>query len=825
MTGHNSAWSVQDEGKSQGHTPFAESIGSTSSTLLERSSDLCLLPAANTHTASSVATGSGPAAKFAQSSSKIGRFRRLKPQIGLASDQPPTTQGRPRTRVYVACLQCRTRKIRCDGTKPVCYSCNQRSDVDCEYDPLPKRRGPDRTPGARRRSSRDRGNQLDTPAMPRRRRRAQEPKEEHLSEGKSEGLATPQPQAFDQGCGVSSPTVITANASRCRCHDTLSYPMSMASPIARRTIKEFVTHQGSHNGTIYSDTGSRYPAEVHGKDDEQQNNATIIEYPPSLSFARKIWWDSLLCLYLSPNAARLCHVTPDQRETAARSIMSDLKFIFRASNYWFSFFHIPTFFGSFCDPVRRGGIQPCLVLALLAMATLLRSSEVEMREEGRMRALRFRDEAQAALEASISSNWIDETVAQAAWVLAMFEICPHSEHSGTRAISALALLDSLIHGLSLTLLDVDDADSLIFSPRSVPSVPSRVAPWLPNDSSPFDPNFYTMSSRSASYISAISTPNIGCNCQALTLAVNWPLTDERAPLWGSTPAWHVTWNAWEIKKESCRRLCWSSLTLAAGHVSYMSANQEKPPDLFVTNPANYALLLSGEYTARLSGLLPVPASKDTIWALYDRSYLLWHACVRMRDDETVPEAEKAQFALKAWLEADALETALNKHNCNLERAFLFQAREYIFNIQMYISYEYQRWIPLVTAVNGLFHYRKAEEWLTHQTCVARRLMDGLHTVTGNSGNVLARRPFFVFWFMGQINRTIYLWEYDHTLTTALDVCKAFITAADYLSSLWPCPNQRKAYEKLRLKVDNTCRMASVSPPPPFNLSLSLEALV
>ncbi len=33
------------------------------------------------------------------------RLRRDKPRIDLASDQPPTTQGRPRARVFVACLQ------------------------------------------------------------------------------------------------------------------------------------------------------------------------------------------------------------------------------------------------------------------------------------------------------------------------------------------------------------------------------------------------------------------------------------------------------------------------------------------------------------------------------------------------------------------------------------------------------------------------------------------------------------------------------------------------------------------------------------------------
>lgn len=50
----------------------------------------------------------------------------------------------------------RTRKIRCDGAKPVCHNCGKRASgsTECNYDPLPKRRGPDKTPGARQRVAR-----------------------------------------------------------------------------------------------------------------------------------------------------------------------------------------------------------------------------------------------------------------------------------------------------------------------------------------------------------------------------------------------------------------------------------------------------------------------------------------------------------------------------------------------------------------------------------------------------------------------------------------------------------------------------------------------
>jgi len=61
-------------------------------------------------------------------------------------------------------------------------------------------------------------------------------------------------------------------------------------------------------------------------------------------------------------------------------------------------------------------MQPSLIYALLAISTFFQSSEVGWGEAGRERALRFRDEAQAALEASFASGWIDETLAQSAWV-------------------------------------------------------------------------------------------------------------------------------------------------------------------------------------------------------------------------------------------------------------------------------------------------------------------------------------------------------------------------------------------------------------------------
>lgn len=159
-------------------------------------------------------------------------------------------------------------------------------------------------------------------------------------------------------------------------------------------------------------------------------HAPDIGSEPSLNFSRKIWWDSLLSLYFSPTSTQLQALSVSQRESAARSITSDLRFLFRESNYWFCFFHIPSFFGNFFDPGRRERIQPSLVLALLAMSTFWQSSEVGYGKPGRERALRFRDEAQAAMDASFNAGWIDETLAQAAWVGGIF-VSSHKFYDST----------------------------------------------------------------------------------------------------------------------------------------------------------------------------------------------------------------------------------------------------------------------------------------------------------------------------------------------------------------------------------------------------------
>ncbi|KAF9013400.1 hypothetical protein BDQ17DRAFT_1231610 [Cyathus striatus] len=761
--------------------------------------------------------GNGSVLSSARDPSKARKTRREKPYIALAPDQPPTTQGKPRTRVFVACLQCRTRKIRCDGAKPICHNCNRRVGNDeCNYDAVPKRRGPDKTPGARQRLARD---ETADEAPPRRRRRTRE--EKPSLQQQSSASPDPSPSNQDGHIPIALPNQLyflrqllgARNFPTCEWTNYSSLFIQMPS-VYVQSLDLFAVVPDSHPAT----TQSRRIVQVDGDDSEQQNlGKSSLGTQPSMDFTRKIWWDSLLSLYLSPNSKHHLVLTASQRDLAAQQVTLDLRFIFKVSNYWFAFFHAPTFFGNFFDPRRREDMQPSLILALLAISTFWKSSELEHGDPGRQRALHLREEAQSALEASVNAGWIDENLAQAAWVLSLFEVCAHPQHSTERCTSSLVMLDSIIRILHLTSVDAGDPRAMSFPRGAVPAVSSariqRSVSWAHDSSTRVGvENNFSQEDRLSEE---------GCSCKSLTLGKHWPSATEHTPFWSPTPAWNDAWTEAEIKKESCRRLCWSSIIMAAGHISYTTACKTNVPELFIADPANYTLLFSGEVIAYSPLHNSLHSSRDTIWALHDRCVLLWNSCIRMRGGLHITNDNKTQFAVKTWLEADALEAALNRHTCGIERSFIYIAREYIFNTRMFISHEFRKSIPIPTVnFNGILHRDKAEEWLSHQASVAHRFMFGLHTITGNTGNMLSRRPFFVFWFMAQISRALSLWHCDNTLIVALDVCKAFLAPVDYLSGLWPCREQRRRYSLLREQLTNACRAAGISPPPQANFNTS-----
>ncbi|KAI5983465.1 hypothetical protein EDD15DRAFT_2178951 [Pisolithus albus] len=766
-----------------------------------------------------------------ESSTKRKKLRRMKPRIELAPDQPLTTQGKPRARVYVACVQCRTRKIRCDGAKPACHNCVRRAkpDDECAYDTAPKRRGPDKRPGARQRVSREPGtdgaSEVGTSSGNAARRRRRRRDEDDANNGGSTGFSD-DASGRDEGIGgvaTSSAPALALPSIRPpslvldpQLSDMTTFTGGVGSIVTTSSsAASQITHGTSTTTSLDAGLGGdlihcfvqqqlqqpQLHQVVEGDSEISEEEACALSSEPSLDFARKTWWESLLVIYTADPSFFPNTLTSMQRHQAATWITTDLRLLFRISGHWFSFINVPSFMSTFVDPQKREKMQPSLVYAALAVATLLQSSEVGRGSEGREKALRLRDMAQGALEASMCARWVDEELAQAAWLLAFFELCPHPHHGGERTKSSLFMLDTIIRALSLATLDEENPAAVRFKRNSVPVVPSPRHTSPPSSSSSWysaDECLDAFDGMSQSY------PISDCACTSLTLGQCWPASHEHTPYLVASAGWDDAWTPGEVRKETCRRLCWNSMMLTAGFLSYMHSAGLKPPELFIGEPANVALLFPGEAMVSRYEAYWV---KDTVWGLVYRTILLWHSCLRMRSNLDASQAERASFGMAAWLEADQLERAFDSHSCGLERSYFFQGREFLFNVRYTVSNEFQKYMPIATIdTSDIFHRGKAEEWLKHQANVAQRMVQRMGALTGLAGQSLVDRPLFSFWFMSQINRALSLWERDNSLTLAVDVCIAFFKPIDYLVTMWPSQGQTTKALAVRERLARACEV-------------------
>ena len=69
---------------------------------------------------------------------------------------------------------------------------------------------------------------------------------------------------------------------------------------------------------------------------------------------------------------------------------------------------------------------------------------------------------------------------------------------------------------------------------------------------------------------------------------------------------------------------------------------------------------------------------DDIWTLMIRTTLLMQVCTYIRENRELSAADRAQLAVQAWLEIDDIEGRLERHTCNLDAAYGFQAKEMLF---------------------------------------------------------------------------------------------------------------------------------------------------
>ncbi|EIN11157.1 hypothetical protein PUNSTDRAFT_118688 [Punctularia strigosozonata HHB-11173 SS5] len=859
----------------------------------------------------------------------------------------------------IACRQCRARKIRCDSTRPVCNNCVRRCN-ECQYDAVPKRRGPDKVPGTRRRrpKKRDKGDKdqpagsagdksgdedspdVDSGVEPPRKKKRRTSGSSGSAEGdhtgakaEPEGLkenVTGRPRSATTSAVTGTrparrpPTRPTINTTLARAAGTVGPPPSLSldrSPRTAGILPQSATPQGvspmsapalinrnlATPGMRRASAPTQFPyfpgspVQHHPLGGAPNPHATVniskssfarpvdvnvFQPPQEISVSdkpwqtqgpyrtsnsasppsqygtidphysiqgRADWWDDLVAQY-----------TPHP-EQSLKAITNDLSFFFGSTSYFMCFINQDLFLRSLASAESRQNVQPALIYAGLALATLIKSSELELGSAGRNRAMWLRDVAQVELEKSWTASWVDRGLAQAAMILAVFEASAHSHFSLEREWNSLTLVDEIIRTLNLTFIDNGNPQVSAFAPHSVPVVVTQLPPlsspplgYSERQGDPSNPSPYThtptqqnpgydfglpsqprppsqpttplsVSPQTSGFESSGEmpplTPNspLTCNCKSVP--------PELASAWAwSPPPWPAHWTDDEIRREEERRLVWTALALVSNYASQsvVFGGSQRVAKLFLAEPSNYRILFPGEY-AELHARSPrSPAArlspKDGMWALLCRSMLLWNSCFLNLSENLaqLPGTEDpAEFAIEAWQECQAIEDTLRAHTCNVNTALDFVSREFLHNARLLLTRTLRR-SQSHRADGGpkiVLPRRQAEQWIAHNEQTVKRVKATAHHLGEPEGYLLTRQPWQLTWFAVQIATCLSLWDHDRTLTGALDLAKMYLGPLDILNALWPCPAQRGRCADLREKLNEACLVARIAPPLPPDFSL------
>ncbi|KAI9067109.1 hypothetical protein FKP32DRAFT_1588923 [Trametes sanguinea] len=843
-------------------------------------------PASVSPQPASTASGSSTASPPSATPESTKLRKRIRPKIALAPDQPPTARGNDRIRVYVACHECRARKIRCDGAKPVCFQCQKRPTESgaCTYDAAPNRKGHDR-----RRKAQPQTAQTSAFNASKRRRTAA-------------GDINPPPRPSSDESPSGSDSEERPSHSPTNERSTSGEPGDDYGEDAFNHELEDLWEYDPfafdiNNPELFQVPLPVLPSPPSSQQGEQGEDEDSIPSRPSVRFSRDTWWDALLTFYSSEHDAgvdlQTIALTSDQRNGAMRRVVSDLRALFQSAATWMSFIHLPRFFEQVLNPSRRVNMQPSLLYAALALGTLTQSSEIERGKRGREMAMRLVDMAHGAMQSSLATGWVDVGLAQAAWMLLYFELNTHPAMSWERSQSAMTLLDSLVRLFSLTTIDAgylpangkpltstglgfDTHPMFGVAPSSLPNavitqssfgtapfsmhtgigqaqqhiggLPQHHQRWEPQPNPrAFDPPmpnpFYTtdvphhnpafqeilqsgvaniapasgvaaagIDSNPYNTHSHAHRPQRGCNCAQFSLGNNWSSVKDMAPTWTTTIMWPTNLSEAEFSKEECRRLVWGSVMLIANLNAYASITPRgilQTAGLFVREYENFALLTPSE-TLVNSG---TPMQGDDVWSLSLRAMLLLLSCLRVRASTTMSGAQRAEFAVRAWLEIDDLERRMERHTCGMSSNYGFQSMEMLFSLRIIVSYEFQRFIPQVTtAGNALFYRNKAEVWIQHLRESAEQVFKAFRAGEEGDPELNHRKSLFIFWLMSGIKKCLLLWEADPTLLLALTTACQTATYLEHVLLFWPCDRVRQIWQNMRYNLLDACKQAGVPPP-------------
>ncbi|KAF4567153.1 hypothetical protein EYR40_006147 [Pleurotus pulmonarius] len=696
-----------------------------------------------------------------------------------ASKNSPRESRKESSTLVIACRQCRARKIRCDSTRPACNNCHRRSN-DCQYDAVPKRRGPDKRPGTRQRSCKKRPADGSAPPPPKRSRKTSErqtedrdPTTSRVKENMVSGRRTPPPpRHLDRSQGATSQIHAAPAPGDLRISTDTSLMKPELSPVGRR-----VPDYGYDQGYV-----KPYPRTID-VNILGSSSGSHQKFPapssPTVEYDQRVWWETFTRTY------------------SLQEISDDLTYLFKDTGHWLSFLNLDFFTSSLFNPEDRLHIQPSFILAGLALAVLMKSSELEGGSNGRGRALWFRNAAQEALNKAWRSEWIDAQLAEAAFMLSLFEMSVHPQYDPDRVVNSLVFLDNIIRHVSLTSVDAHDPDVAIFPTRTVPMIPQD----LSNDS-------------------LVPPHERKCSCIP-TDAAHPP---DAFSTWAYPLPWDSSWTEVQVRDEECRRLCWSALSLVSTYTSQCAAFNRDPPNLFLTDPSNYAILFPGEVMDRMSPAYrssDSPSPKESVWALYCRSMLLWTFCNRIRV-EGCSDEDKAEYASEAWSETQAIQDSIDMHNCNLDTGLMYMTKEYLQNTRMMVTQSLRSLQGLDSGRSApvpMFSSKQVQEWLYYQDQVIKRVKISIQNLGKTSSHQLLRRPFQVTWFSNQLAICLLLWNQNHECVDAITLAKSILIPLDVLNVLWPSPVHQHQCNEMRNRLSEACSVLGLDPPHPPSYSI------
>ncbi|KAJ7032881.1 hypothetical protein C8F04DRAFT_958305 [Mycena alexandri] len=728
---------------------------------------------------------------------------------GRSLSPPVRVPRRKTTSAVIACRQCRTRKIRCDSTRPHCSNCSRRAD-QCEYDPAPKRRGPDKRPGTRQRRPKKRADDVEGEEEPRRKSARMIALPSPLPNSSPESASPPRTVVErNKNEKPAKRRKVLAQDSAAESFDDLNHhrheqhqQAQLASHNYARPILPLLPMQppGPTSLRISTDDSHPQPASSTQPPSSEISAASYGTTPASSSYAYEVtpYARSAGGYDLGqPSTSYIEHPKfPSIPSTAVQASQQGWwdAFLRSYSAISLSFVNVRFLMKTLWDPTKYLTLQPAFILASMALAVLIQSSEAERGASGRERAAFLRHSAQDALERTWREGvWLDASLAEAALIITQYEASAHPEYSPDRLARAFAFMDEIIAALGLTAVDAGSADVCRYASGAAPVVPAP--------------------------------PDLRCAC----IPPGAPPPD-RDSVWSSALPWDPSWGEREIRDEECRRLCWSALSLATSFRTECMAlaRTDECLGLRLCDPANYLVLFPNEMYERGFGAgrrqgrgqaqdgggdAGAAHPKNAIWALYCRSMLLANFCsnVMARETETRDERESQAEALhESWQEAQGIQDALDGHVCNLHTAITYLCRENVSNLQG---------ISTGPRPGPLFNRRQAEEWIYYQAEVVKRVTMSIQYVSDPRGQQLTQRPFAVTWFYHQLAICLLLWEHDAALVDVLELAKSFLVPLDVMNALWPCDLIQLQCTALRKRLAAHCRSAGREPPPPMNYSL------